>query len=225
MSVEIYVLKNQVQNGQQRFDLQGKNLPENLLGMAADLQFSGDLKNWQFDHWEWGDVLTGKGINPILLVKPDWPNGKLILGLTQKADQLKAVADGRLMSMYFKGKGQLDFQGFSRQILSIYDGKRVDLPGIVWKDSQMLPASKNSLLVQTANQMPEQRQFVDDTLSAEVYGQKTGLPNAENTMMQADLLQNKGEQLMDRQNWWWMGLVLGTIVLVLAVLFRLKRRA
>jgi len=139
MAVEIYVKSVDLGVEGKRFDFYGKNLPNNLLGLAGDLQFKGDLSNYTYQKIEAGDgfkIGSATAKMPILMASQDWGNGKLIVGLTQRADQLVKVSDGKIFSVYFAGKGKLQFSSFDKQILSVYDGKRVDLKMVNWIDQE-----------------------------------------------------------------------------------------
>lgn len=143
MAVEILIKKIILDGGNVRFDLMGKNLPENFLGMASDLKFAdggGDIK---YEKMEWGNAFTGFAPEnlPVKMVKNDWEAGKnegtIIFGISLKADNLKNLHDGVIGSFYFSGKGNADLQftGFQHEILSTYENGRVDLTDVKWLDA------------------------------------------------------------------------------------------
>lgn len=132
MAVEIFMQKVVTGNGL-RFDLSGKNLPGNFLGMAANLKFEG-LKVEDYQKMEFGNAF-GAFKNeelPIKMIKNDLGNGQLIFGITLKADSLTPMKDGVIGSFFFNGAADGKFVGFENQVLSQYENGRVDLKDVKW---------------------------------------------------------------------------------------------
>lgn len=141
MSVEILIKKIILDGGNVRFDLIGKNLPGNFLGMAADLKFTNNGGDVKYEKMEWGSAFMGFVTEnvPVKMVKNAWQpgqnEGKIIFGISLKADNLKNLHDGVIGSFYFSGKSvaaDLQFAGFQHVVLSVYENGRVDLTDVKW---------------------------------------------------------------------------------------------
>ena len=145
MAVEILIQKVLLEGGAVRFDLVGKNLPENFLGMAADLKFNAGGVGVKYDKMEWGNAFAGFTPDnlPVKMVKYEKETaqgeGKIIFGISLKADDLKNLHDGVIGSFYFSGTAEalrdLQFSGFQHAVISVYENGRVDLSDVKWLET------------------------------------------------------------------------------------------
>lgn len=146
MTTEILVKKIILDGGKVRFDLIGKNLPENFLGLASDLKFAGGAGDIKYEKMEWGNAFAGFATEdlPVKMVKYAWETGRdegrIIFGISLKAGDLKILKDGVIGSFYFSGKASsnIQFAGFQYEVLSAYENGRVDVTGVKWLNAGQL---------------------------------------------------------------------------------------
>lgn len=129
---EITIRKVQLSDGLVRFDLYSSGLPKNFLGLATDILFSGDVDGVGYKGMEWGVVFEdlGGAQFPINMVKYLPDEGRLVMGITLKANNLPALADGHLASFIFD-KDIVPI-GFENSVLSTFDGSRKDVVDVEW---------------------------------------------------------------------------------------------
>jgi len=120
------------ENGNTVVLLKGKNLPDDFLGLGFDLKIAG---------MEGGanvEVVLAKGLEELGSAKPIVINrnltkedGKLVVGLTMKANQLEEIEDGVLLFLRFdkEVKGQITVLN---TVFSKYDKQRIDLKDVKW---------------------------------------------------------------------------------------------
>jgi len=245
MSVEILIKKIILDGGGVRFDLIGKSLPENFLGMAADLKFSGE--GVKYEKMEWGNAFAGFRPEelPVKMVKNDWETGskegEIVFGISLKSDNLKNLRDGVIGSFYFSGKGSSDmrFVGFQHEVLSSYENGRVDVEGVKWIDAGQI-------------KMPTEAVFSDSLKSIEIVktpavleisknpivnmqkelpvledmAQSNIIPMLEMDLMKPEMMQkNESINSYNDQFFWWVGPgLIGLVLLLLISFFYLRRK-
>ncbi len=130
---EIILQKNGAGKEGLQFDLLIKNVPENFLGLAADINFEGDLAAADFRGMEWGEVfqsLSDKD-KPIELIKVLPEQQKVVLGITFKATGLPRLQDGKMATLVFEKDGIIP-KSFENRVLSVFENGRRDLSDTVW---------------------------------------------------------------------------------------------
>ncbi|MCC6643340.1 hypothetical protein IT411_01195 [Candidatus Peregrinibacteria bacterium] len=196
---EIKIVKNVLGGGLTRFDLMAKALPEKFLGLAFDLKFKADWSKVAYQKNEFGLLLHDLKAQPLKMVKIE--DGVLVVGLTFKAGEQQKLSDGVLMSFYFEG-GQVEADGFAKQVLSIFDGQREDVTA-EWLMGESQELAK---IVQPKStvQKPLEVEIVD-----EMQTNLTALPMEWQQILEKPL-QAPVEQWAD----WWIWLVAVLILVV-----------
>jgi hypothetical protein len=222
---EIILEKNLVagQPGKWKVDLIAQNLPEHFLGLAADLQFEGDLGGASYEGMELAPALMALPAEqqPIKMVKALPGEGKLVMGMTFRANHLPKLADGLLASFVFKGD-DLNLQKVLNPVVSTYQDGRKDWPAVSWtiKNGQIEKPgaiiSENKSAVMSKHVMKSDEQ-VESMPVAEQQLDLTGA--VETNFNQATLAEilNRPQPATGPGDfgWWWL-IVLAAIPLILA---------
>lgn len=155
LMTEIIFAKKIIGPGKWQIDLIAKDLPANFLGMAVDLQFNGDWNGVNYQGMEWGPVLGRLPLEkqPIKMVKALPEQGRLVTGLTFKANQLVEIDDGMLASFVFEG-AELQLDKLLNPVVSIYENGRKDWPVVGWT-IQDTSKAVNSLKVLSENKITD----------------------------------------------------------------------
>lgn len=122
MNTKVNLIKTVLSDGV-RFDLFVENMPENFLGLAADLKFDGE---GNYLRMEFSDQIVGMPFErqPVKMVKEKADT--LIMGMTFKAADLPKLESGVLASFFFDG--EKDFKAFENKVFSIHQNQsRMDL--------------------------------------------------------------------------------------------------
>lgn len=213
---EIILQKSWLPDGNVHFDLIGKDLPKNFLGLAADVNFNS--------HFREGDYLglsLSSGRQPladqshwIAMAKAEPGQGKIILGLTQKSDLLASVPDGVLASFTFKNTA-LEVAGFANQVVSVYENGRKDVQA-QWS-AQNPSALAAEEVLQTKTEASQQ---------GEVAGGSEGIAQTDAIQQTFEVFPSlmSGGQ-MEGWGWnWLMPLIFVVLALIAAiVVYRAKR--
>ena len=221
---EIILQKNDLPGGGVKFDLIGKNLPQNFLGIAADIDwkktFAGANYKGMVLSADW-QHLSDAG-NLINLAKAIPEQGKVVFGITLKPGGLAKITDGVIASFVFSDQ-KVEPVAFSNQVLSVFESGRKDLP-VKW--TIVSPNSSLKVGVQAASPVVN---------APNLYSQEfLGLDNG----VQSNLNQNSLQKLINlpfqqdgfqlASGWWIIALLAIFTLIVGYVVFRfgiLKRRA
>jgi hypothetical protein len=130
---EILIDKVLLPEGVVRYDLKVSDLPANFLGLATDIVFTGDMAKADYLGMQWGEVFDGLSATqrPINMVKALPDQGKLVMGITLKSNDLPTLRDGVLASFNFK-HDVLGVTGVESPVFSTFDVARKDIMGVQW---------------------------------------------------------------------------------------------
>lgn len=152
----ITIVPSQVKDGLYRLDINVSGVPSNMFGVAFHLKISGD--GWRLMKYEGGDVFAADGATAATAVtgataatsgklfaiaSEKTVNGEreILAGVVRTSPQNGAAKDGTLISFYVKGFGtELLNMKFTDTHMSVYEGGRRDLTGVVWRDKTISPA-------------------------------------------------------------------------------------
>lgn len=205
---EIKIVKNLLTDGVTRFDLVGKDLPEQFLGLAFDLKLNGNWLKTVYQKTEFGEVLRNLMVEPIKMAK--FEGGVLIAGMTFKADQVTHLKDGVLLSFYFAG-GEVEAEGVERQVLSIFDRYRRDLSAnwLIENRSELVATKLPLKLAAKPSNVPGDSMVALVDLGRELETDLMTLPTEWQQIMEKPV-QVSESSWMD----WWIWLVVVLIVVI-----------
>lgn len=210
---EIILQKVNTADGGARFDLIGKDLPKNFLGLAADLDFKTKFGESDYK----GMVLSpamqklSEQAKLINLAKAEPKSGKIVIGMTFKSSELAQLKDGLLASFLFK-TGKMEAAGISNQVLSAYENGR--------KDIQAEWHVKNEVAsVKAAN-----------SETAITVGEEGVLPGSNEVGLMPEMSSAEPAFVPVIENnssgWsgeWWIVAVIGVLSLIVAVIYASRR--
>jgi hypothetical protein len=220
---KIYLRKTLIE-GNSKIEIIGENLPSNFLGMATDLKVltlgDGAVENFSLEKAELGDAFKAQPeqFQPIFLYKSDQNVGKIVVGLSMKANTLAEVKDGVLASFYLKGDLNLAFE---KPILSIYDQGRQDLQDVNWsnQNSNIPENQQNGLLDKKVEVSVGDKTDKIDSLESWAAEDLIGLVGAKTPLIWS----GQGNQLegeVDSQILWFIGFGLLFMVIVGVIIYR-----
>jgi hypothetical protein len=126
-------------NGLYRLDVIVSNAPADLFGAAFHLKISGG--DWMLEKYESGSAFALGEEKPLIIASPKIVNGvkEIIAGVSKTSQQRGKVVDGTLISFYVRnvGSGAVNLT-FANTHLSVLDGGRRDVDGVVWRDGAIV---------------------------------------------------------------------------------------
>lgn len=209
---EIIIKKVQLSDGVARFDMYFSGIPDNFLGIATDIVFSGDVSEVSYRGMEWGSVFEGlEGAQlPINMVKYLPNEGRLVMGITLKANDLPVLSDGYFASFVFKD-AEIEAVGFENSVLSVFDGARRDVTNVIWT------ISKGDQSAEVIQQLPLEVGQVQGTRSLSSESSFADLSTVESNVFDKSILDIISSERKETGD---MGIFLGGgIIAVLVLVF------
>jgi hypothetical protein len=135
---EIIFRKTEASPGMTRVDVLATGMPDNFLGLGADLDLEGAISGDGVVGVEWGKQINQlpEQQRPIKMVKYLPEQNRLVLGITYKSNNLPKTGDGVLFTLVFRGEPVI-LKSLHNTVFSIYDGTRWDRSEVVWKTEGM----------------------------------------------------------------------------------------
>lgn len=132
----------QISSNLARLDVVMKNIPDQFLGIAFDLNIRGGT--WNLQKYKLGPIFKKTSDILVLASKRDAPQPRLVFGLSYKRDAIKNKknsvigSDGVLASFYLEApeKGTLQFS-FSENVMSVYEKGRKNIAYVLWEDKSI----------------------------------------------------------------------------------------
>lgn len=130
---EIILRKGAISGDLVKYDLLARDLPDNFLGLAADLKFQKPFGAADFAEVFSGEMFRSLSApqQPFIMARALPDQGKLVFGMTLKSGDLPRLNDGVLASFTFQNP-KLALAGVENQVLSIYDQGRKDWGQTTW---------------------------------------------------------------------------------------------
>ncbi len=229
---EIFLQSAGLADGTTRYDLTGKDLPANFLGLAADIRFEKGFLEGDFMGMENGRIFQNLSLDqkPLVMAKALPDQGKLVLGISMKAKELPAVSDGILASFKMSSRAPA-VTSFENQVLSTFDNGRKDLSAVIWSAGTV---GSNVDAVKTVTQTADLGVFIEGKPVPEM---SKGAVLAAPVVQAADLNEtallealNLPFTTRDGENWggwgwFWTGLLLIAVLGLAAVYIKYGKSA